>query len=64
MVKNPPTGDAGDSGDMGLVSAGVEKIPWRRAWQPAPVFLVENRMDRGAWRATVRRVAKSQTRLQ
>ena len=26
-------------------------------------ILVENPMNRGAWRATVRRVAKSQTRL-
>ena len=30
---------------------------------PFPVFLLENLMDRGAWRATVHRVAKSQTRL-
>ena len=37
------------------------KIPWRRVWQPTPVFL-ENPMDRGAWRATVHRVAKSGTR--
>ena len=26
MVKNPPA------------NAGVRKIPWRRAWQPTPVF--------------------------
>ena len=25
----------------------VGKIPWRRAWQPTPVFLPENLMDRG-----------------
>ena len=31
----------------------VRKIPWRRKWQPTPVFLQENPMDRGAWRATV-----------
>ena len=30
---------------------------------PFPVFLLENLMDRGAWRAIVHRVAKSQTRL-
>ena len=30
----------------------VRKIPWRRKGQPAQVFLVENPMDRGAWRAT------------
>ena len=39
------------------------KIPWRRAWQPTPVFLLENPMDRGAWWATVRKVTKGQTWL-
>ena len=39
-------------------------MPWRRAWQPIPVFLsVLNSMDRGAWGATVHWVAKSQTLL-
>ena len=37
----------------------VGNIPWRRAWQPTPVFLPENPMDRGAWQATVQRVSKS-----
>ena len=41
----------------------VGKTSWRRPWQPTPVFLLENPMDRGAWRATVRGVTKSQTRL-
>ena len=27
----------------------VKKIPWRRKWQPTPVFLRESSMDRGAW---------------
>ena len=31
----------------------VGKTPWRRKWQPPLVFLPENPMDRGAWRATV-----------
>ena len=31
----------------------VGKIPWRRKWQPTPVFLPENSMDRGAWQATL-----------
>ena len=40
------------------------KIPWKRKWQPTPVFLPEkNPMDRGAWWATVHRVTKSWTRL-
>ena len=29
----------------------VRKMPWRRKWQPTPVFLsTENSMDREAWR--------------
>ena len=34
MVENPPA----NAGDMRLLP-WVEKIPWRRAWQPTPVFL-------------------------
>ena len=41
----------------------VGKIPWRRAWHPSPVFSPGKSHDRGAWWATVHRVAKSQTRL-
>ena len=52
----------------------VGKIPWRRKWQATPVFLPgefhgENSIlayripTRGAWRATVYGVAKSQTLL-
>ena len=37
----------------------VRKIPWRRKWQPTPVFLLGNPQDRGAWRATLLGVAKS-----
>ena len=44
-------------------SPWVGKIPWRRKWQPAPVFLPENAMDRGAWWAIVHGVAKTQTTL-
>ncbi|KAB0350780.1 hypothetical protein FD754_015637 [Muntiacus muntjak] len=38
-------------------------IPCRRAWQPTPVFLLENSMDRGAWRASVHGIPKSRTQL-
>ena len=38
MVKNLPA-NAGDIRDVGLVNPWIGKIPWRRAWQPAPVFL-------------------------
>ena len=42
----------------------VGKTPWRRAWQPTPVFLPEKSpMDRGAWQATVHGVAESRTQL-
>ena len=58
MVKNPPA-NAGDTGEAGLIP--VRKIPWRRKQQPTPVFCLESPMDRGAWWATVHRVAKSQT---
>ena len=37
----------------------VRKIPWRRAWQPTLVFLLENPMDRGALQAIVHGVTKS-----
>ena len=36
----------------------VGKILWRRKWQPTPVVLLGNPMDRGAPRATVHEVAK------
>ena len=39
----------------------VRKIPWRRARQPTAVFLPENPIGRGAWEATVHRVAESDT---
>ena len=32
-------------------------------WQPTPVLNLENSMDRGAWWATLHRVAKNQTSL-
>ena len=41
----------------------VAKTPWSRKWQPTTVFLPGKFHDRGAWRATVHGVAKSQTRL-
>ena len=62
----------GSNGEESTYNAGPEfnpwvgKIPWRRAWQPTPVFLYSclgNSMDREAWRATVHGVAKSRTQL-
>jgi len=38
----------------------VRKSPWRREQEPTPVFsILENSMNRGAFQATVHRVAKS-----
>ena len=37
MVKNPPAN--ADRYQRQGFHAWVEKIPWRRAWQPTPVFL-------------------------
>ena len=56
VVKNP----AANAGDVPWVG----KIPWRRKWQPIPVFLPGEPMDRGAWQATVHGVTKNQTRLE
>ena len=39
MVKNPPA-DAEDTIDARLIP-GSERYPWRRKWQPTPVFLPE-----------------------
>ena len=36
VIKNLPA-NAGDIRDIGSIPGG--KIPWRRAWQPTPVFL-------------------------
>ena len=35
----------------------VKKIPWRRKWQPTPVFF-PGKFHRGAWQATVQGAAK------
>ena len=41
----------------------IGKIPWRRKWRPAPVFLPGNPTYRGAWWATACGVTKSRTQL-
>ena len=57
-MKKPPA-KARDSRDEFLSLGWVEKIPWRRKWQPTPVFSLGNPMDRGAWWAAVHGVAES-----
>ena len=36
------TGNAGDPGDAGSIP-GLGRFPWRREWQPTPVFLPEQK---------------------
>ena len=60
-VKNPPA--VQETQETLRFNRCIRKIPWRRAWKPTPVFLLENSMDRGAWWATVHGVSKNWTRL-
>ena len=39
MLKNLPA-NVGDTGDSGF-NPWAGKIPWKRKWQPTPVFLLE-----------------------
>jgi len=59
VVKNP-LASAGDVRDMGLIS-GSERSPGGGHGNPLQYSCLENPMDRGAWQATVHRIAKSQT---
>ena len=66
MLPPPPRGPRWCPG-LAVLAAGAPTaniyFPWRRKWQPTPVFLQENPMERGAWQASVHGVAKSWTRL-
>ena len=46
-VKNPCTMQETACNVGDLVQSLGQKIPWRSKWQPTPVFLLENPMDRG-----------------
>ena len=59
VVKNPPV-NAGDTGDAGLIP-GLGRSPVGGNGNPFQNSCLENAMDRGAWKATVQRVTKSQT---
>ena len=56
VVKNPPA-NAGDARDTGLIP-GWGRSPGGGHGNPLQYSCLENSMDRGAWRATVHRVAK------
>ena len=51
-----------NAGDLGSFS-GLGRSPGEGKCYPRQYSGLENPMDRGAWQAIVRRVAKSQTRL-
>ena len=59
VVKNPPA-NAGDVREVGLI-LGSGRSPGGGHGNPLQYSCLENPMDRGAWQATVHRVAKSQT---
>ena len=58
MVKDPPAHVA-DTGSI----PGSGRPPGEGNGNPLQYSCLENRMDRGAWWATVHGAAKSQTRL-
>ena len=59
MVKNPPV-NAEDIADLGS-TPGLGRSLGGGHGNPLQYSCLENPMDRGAWRATVHGVAKSQT---
>ena len=61
VVKNPPA-NAGDSREAGSIP-GLGRSPGGGCSNLLQYSCLENSMDRGAWWATVHRVAKSQTQL-
>ena len=61
MVKHP-SASAGDARDAGSIPES-RRSPGGGHGNPLQYSCLENPMDRGAWRATVHGVAKSQTRL-
>ena len=61
VVKNPPA-MAGDRRGVGSIP-GLRRSPGGGYGNPLQYFCLENPMDRGARRATVNRVTKSQTQL-
>ena len=63
VIKNPPANMPETDMKRYRLNSWVGKTPWRRAWQPTPVFLPRESKDRGAWQATVHGVEKGQTQL-
>ena len=61
VVKNPPA-NAGDARDMSSIP-GLGRSPGGGHGNPLQYSCLENPMDRGAWWATIHRVAKSWIRM-
>ena len=61
VVKNLPV-NAGDLQDVGLIP-GSGRFPGGGHGNPCHYSCQENPMDRGAWQATIHRVAKRQTQV-
>ena len=59
MVKNPPA-NVGDVGDLGSIPS-LGRSPGGGNGNPLQYSLLGNPMDREPWRATVHRIAQSQT---
>ena len=62
LSSQEPTCNAGDAGDAGSVP-GLGRSPGGGHGNLLQYSCLENPMDRGAWRATIHRVAKNRTRL-
>ena len=61
MVKNAPA-SAGDAGEVGSIP-GLGRFSTGGNGNPLQYSCLGNTVDKGAWWATVQRVAKSQTQL-
>ena len=61
VIKNLPA-NVGDIRDVGLIP-GSGKSPGEGNGNPLQYSCLENPMDRGAWRATVHSIIRSQTQL-
>ena len=61
VVKNLPA-NAGDAGDIGLISR-FRRFPGEGNGTPLQYSCLENPMDGGAWKAAVHGIAEGRTRL-
>ena len=61
VVKNLPA-NAGDARNMGLIP-GLGRSPGEGNGSPVEFPCLENPMDKGAWKSTIRGVTKSWSRL-